>query len=206
RPPHPNSVTASRPTVSTTQPIAAGTRHAVSSNSATVTTAPPKIVPAIKSKPLVIVDEHKLSKRLLADPHACFGCRAVEKPEKHPPHACPFCGLVIEGAERVEHVKDSHPDRYNGFAPFMCILKECDYRTISRRLMRGHCLAIHSPLFDKWELQGRFKFDCDTVCPLCPNPIPLDDIKQLRMHARIVHEMMPAILCGSCCETCTTTA
>ncbi|GMS81468.1 hypothetical protein PENTCL1PPCAC_3643 [Pristionchus entomophagus] len=147
-----------------------------------------------------------LSKRLQVHPDAAYGCCEVDKPEKHACHACPFCGLMVKGAARVDHVRETHPDRYVEFTPFICILKECDYRTTSRAAVKRHCLQVHSSQFDEWERLGRFKLDKDTVCPLCVDACPIAELEQLRMHVRAVHDMMPTILCGSCCETCTTTS
>ncbi|GMR59903.1 hypothetical protein PMAYCL1PPCAC_30098, partial [Pristionchus mayeri] len=153
-----------------------------------------------------IVKEGQLSKRLRIHPDASYGCCEVDNLEKHPTHACPFCGLMVEGNERLEHVKETHPDRYNELTSYICILKECDYRTTSRSAVKAHCLKVHSSLFDQWELRGRFRFDPDTVCTMCPDPFPIKDLTELRMHVRATHDTMPIILCETCCETCTTTS
>lgn len=153
-----------------------------------------------------LAEEAHLCKRLRIHKDAAYGCCEVDKPEMHPPNACPYCGLVIEGASRIEHVKETHPDRYTEFTPFLCILKECDYRTTSRTAVWRHSMQVHSPLYDKWEAQGRLNFDAGTVCPLCDDAFPVKSLGQLRMHARAKHEMMPTILCESCCETCTSTS
>ncbi|KAF8385932.1 hypothetical protein PRIPAC_75074 [Pristionchus pacificus] len=148
----------------------------------------------------------KLSKRLAMHRDACYGILDRDKPEIHPSHACPFCGLMVTGAERQDHVKETHPDQYIEFTPYLCILMECDYRTTSRAAVRKHCMQVHTPLFDKWETAGRLLLDNDTVCPLCEDPIPIRNLRELRLHVKATHDTMPAILCGSCCEPCTSTS